>query len=76
MIFIKSVKYRIQVYLQTSGKAPFEEWAATLDKPLRSRITARISRFEDGHFGDHKSVGESVFEARFFFGSGYRVYYS
>lgn len=76
MLSIKSVRYRIQVYLQPNGKAPYDEWAASLDKQVRSRITARIARFEDGHFGDHKSVGDGVFEARFFFGSGYRVYYA
>jgi putative addiction module killer protein len=29
-----------------------------------------------GHFGDHKLIENSLFELRFFFGSGYRVYYT
>lgn len=33
-------------------------------------------RFEQGNFGDHKAVGNGIYEARFMFGSGYRVYYA
>lgn len=29
-----------------------------------------------GHFGDHKRINSKLFELRFFFGSGYRVYYT
>ena len=76
MVSIKSVKYRILVYQQSNGKAPYDEWAATLDKQVRARITARIARFEDGHFGDHKQLGDGVYEARFFIGPGYRVYFA
>lgn len=76
MIFIKTMKYHIKVYLHETGKAPFTEWVQDLDGSVRARINARIARFEDGHFGDHKSVGDGVVEARFFFGSGYRVYFS
>jgi len=39
-------------------------------------IRKRILRIETGNLGDCKSVGEGVFELRFFFGSGYRVYFA
>ena len=41
----------------------------------RARIQARILRFEMGNLGDHKSVGEGVWEARVMFGPGYRIYF-
>lgn len=76
MIHIRSARYRIKTYLQENGTAPFTEWVQALDSSIRARINARIARFEDGHFGDHKSVGDGILEARFFFGAGYRVYFS
>ena len=54
----------------------FDKWFTVLkDKQTKVRIQARIDRVEDGNFGDCKSVGEGVSELRFFFGSGFRVYY-
>jgi putative addiction module killer protein len=76
MIFIKSGRYRVQIYRHANGRSPFVEWTQSLDGATRARINARIARFEDGNFGDHKSVGDGVVEARFFFGPGYRVYFS
>ena len=75
MLFIYLVKFFIKIYHQKNGRAPFLDWGKGLDGSIRARINARIARFEDGHFGDHKSVGDGVMEARFFFGSGYRVYF-
>ena len=61
----------------TSGKEPFKDWLNRLkDKKAQARIAVRIARAEDGNFGDHKSVGEGVFELRISFGPGYRVYYA
>ena len=31
---------------------------------------------ENGHFGDYKQIGSDLFELRFFFGSGLRIYYT
>lgn len=54
----------------------FDQWFSSLrDKQTARRIQARIDRAEDGNFGDHKSVGEGVFEMRIHHGPGYRVYF-
>lgn len=54
----------------------FDKWFASFrDKRVKARIQLRIDRMEDGYFGDKKTIGSGVFELRFFFGSGYRLYY-
>ncbi len=67
--------YEIELYTLPDGAIPFSEWLGKLDKRNQARIVNRITRLEDGNFGDYKTVGDGVFELRFFFGSGYRVYY-
>ena len=37
---------------------------------VRARIQARVLRFELGNLGDHKCVGDGVWEARVMFGPG------
>jgi putative addiction module killer protein len=55
----------------------FDQWFSSLrDRQTARRIQARIDRAEDGNFGDHKSVGEGVFEMRIHYGPGYRVYFT
>ena len=46
-----------------------------LDTQTAARIQARIFRFQMGNLGDVKCVGVGVYEARFHFGSGYRLYF-
>ena len=53
----------------------FTGWLGSLDKAARGRIEAHIKRAKSGNFGDHKSVGDGVFEMRINFGPGYRLYY-
>lgn len=43
---------------------------------IQGRIVDRLSRVNQGNFGDHKSVGEGISEMRLKFGSGYRIYYT
>ena len=46
------------------------------DNLVKTRIAVRIRRMQLGNVGDTKSVGDGVFELRFDFGPGYRVYYT
>ena len=64
------------VYAQANGKDPFTEWLYSLKDIMgRKRILARVSRLQQGQYGDCEPVGEGVRELRLFFGPGYRVYF-
>ena len=66
---------RVVAYMTPNGKEPFTDWLNDLrDVMGRKRILARISRLQDGNYGDCEPVGEGVSELRMFFGGGYRVY--
>ena len=55
----------------------FEKWLAKLkDQSGKIKILARLDRVQNGNFGDCKQIGEELYELRFFFGPGYRVYYT
>lgn len=69
------MKLTIKEYLSADGRSFFREWLDALDLSVRARIQARVLRFEMGNLGDHKSVGGGVWEARFVFGPGYRIYF-
>lgn len=67
---------QVIVYARENGKEPFTEWLYGLrDSVGRRRILARVSRLQQGNYGDCESVGEGVYELRLFFGPGYRVYF-
>ena len=64
------------IYRDTAGNEPFTTWLNKLRDPTTRRcILKRLLQVGNGHYGDFKSVGEGVYELRFFFGSGYRVYF-
>jgi putative addiction module killer protein len=55
----------------------FQAFLDGVKDPLAARaIGTRIVRFEAGLFGDAKSVGGRVMEARVHVGPGYRLYYT
>lgn len=67
---------QILVYQDTRGKEPFTEWlTSNCDKTMRARIFSRLDRFEQGNWGDCKSLGKSLFELRIHVGPGIRIYF-
>jgi putative addiction module killer protein len=62
------MKLTIKEYVSADGRRYFREWLDSLSIPVRARIQARILRFETGNLGDHRLVGEGVWEARIMFG--------
>lgn len=70
-----TTKLTVREYLTDRGLSPFREWLTTLDAAMRARIQARVLRFEAGNLGDHRAVGDGVWEARCDFGPGYRIYF-
>ena len=69
---MKEVKF----YKLENEKEPVKEWLLSLDSSTRVKIIKRIERNYDDNFGDYKQIAPNLFELRFFFGSGYRVYYT
>ena len=74
-VLIAPQKYCLREFVNASGVSPFREWLVHQPVAVRARIQARLLRFESGNIGDSRLVGDGVFEARFHFGSGYRVYF-
>jgi putative addiction module killer protein len=72
---LKPGPYNILAYRRRSGGAPFLEWLDTLDGRTQERISGRIDRMRKGNFGDFRVIEQNLYELRFFFGPGYRVYF-
>lgn len=70
------LEYSIKVYVDDNGKEPIIDWLNTLDKTTRKRILLRLDRLRDGNFGDYKQIDNQLYELRFMFNSGYRIYYT
>ena len=55
----------------------FEKWFSKIkDKSTKYRLEARLTRLTKGNFGDATLLANSLFELRFFFGPGFRIYYT
>lgn len=67
---------KLEHYLTARNRDPYKEWFDGLrDKKGEAAVLTRLDRVERGLFGDHRSVGDGVYELRFHDGSGYRIYY-
>jgi putative addiction module killer protein len=66
----------VKIFRTVQGQEPFTDWLLSLrNKIEQARIRQRLDRVSAGNLGDYKTVGDGVFELRFLFGAGYRVYF-
>lgn len=55
----------------------FKLWLNELKDPIaKITIIRRLERAKNGHFGDHKSLGDGIYEMRLMINKGYRIYYA
>ena len=67
---------RIEYYRKENGRCPYTEWLNSLSYENQRRIIKRVKHIYEGNFGDWGHIQNSkLCEMRFFFGSGYRIYY-
>lgn len=68
---------QIELYVTDDAKIPFSDWLNSIkDSRLKNEVRNRLDRVLLGNFGDHKSVGDDVYELRIKYGAGYRIYYA
>jgi putative addiction module killer protein len=65
----------VRLYVDLSGRNPFGRWFDALDAAAAAKVTAAVTRIEQGNLSNVKSVGEGVLEYRVDFGPGYRLYF-
>jgi putative addiction module killer protein len=69
--FLTDMKYKIH------STDHFNKWFQKLkDSTVKQKILARLARLENGNFGDFKQIDQNLFELRFFFAGGLRIYYT
>ena len=66
---------KIVRYVTADGEDRFDAWLRLQSAEIRARVQTRLDRVELGNFGDHRGVGQGVFELRVDRGPGYRIYY-
>ena len=67
---------KVVAFMDDKGNEPYLDWLKQLtDSQTRKRIVQRVTRMTSGNYGDFKSLKDGVFELRFSFGAGYRVYF-
>lgn len=66
----------VMLYETPDGRMPFQEWFDGMcDDHLSRTVMRRINRLSVGNFGDHRSLGEGLFELRIHDGPGLWIYY-
>jgi putative addiction module killer protein len=69
-------KFKIERYVDSTGKKPVDIWLNAQELSVNAKIEARFLIVERGSFGDHEPIGDGIWEMRYHFGPGYRVYFA
>jgi putative addiction module killer protein len=65
------------IYETEEGKWPFELWVNKLkDVVGQAKVLTRIERAEAGNLGNHRELGNELYELKESYGPGYRIYFS
>ncbi|WP_121542583.1 type II toxin-antitoxin system RelE/ParE family toxin [Candidatus Rickettsia colombianensi] len=67
---------QIQFFITENGKSYIKDWLEKLDIEMHSRILNILVRLEYGIYCDYKQIKGGLYELRFFFGKGYRIYFT
>lgn len=62
-------------FVERSGRAPVENWLASLDRQAQAKVAIALSRLARGNRSHVKGVGDGVAELRLNWGPGYRIYF-
>jgi putative addiction module killer protein len=69
--------YTIDIYKTLKDKESYIDWFNDIkDNVTKVRIDQRLRRVEQGNLGDYKSIEEGLYEFRFFFDAGIRIYFA
>lgn len=68
-------EFESEEYVDARGRSPFRRWFDGLDAQPAAKIAAAIARMEAGSLGDHRNVGDGVWECRIHSGPGFRIYF-
>ncbi|MDR1854401.1 MAG: type II toxin-antitoxin system RelE/ParE family toxin [Azoarcus sp.] len=69
--------YEIRHYLTGDSRDVYTDWLGSLRDTIgKVQVIKRVTRMQQGNFGDHKPCRDGVWELRIDFGPGYRVYYA
>jgi len=67
----------VKMKYEITSTKQFDKWFSRLkDSSVKIRVLGRLNRIENGNFGDFKQINPNLFELRFFFGAGFRIYYT
>lgn len=69
-------KKEVVFYLDRNKNNHVANWLNKLNNKAKARISIRLDRLEYGFYGDYKSLANQLYELRFFFDKGYRIYFT